>query len=93
MRRISAIVLALAVVGVLMVPSAALGDKPARGCPDGFTKVTLQGLIGFIQAEIPDAPEEVIEVFFNTFNKNEDAFVCVKPHPSAANAIDNTANQ
>ena len=90
MGRLSVPLVVMGVSVTLMVPTPALGDKPARGCPGPFQEITLQG---FIEGAPPGAPVEELEAFFNSINKNEDALICIKPHPSGANLIDNTANQ
>jgi hypothetical protein len=102
MRRFVPVVLAGLLALALAAPAAAV--KPARGCPnEGFVPMTREE---FRQLSRDlGVPEEFLGEGFDaqwaSYNKNGDAWLCVKDLPDNAghlgswvfNVIDNTSNK
>lgn len=75
-----------------MAASPADAEKPDRGCADSFKKSDLDDVKRIVLKEDPEADPGRLESFFQSYDKNEDGYLCTKGHPHVINPVDNTSN-
>ena len=95
MKRV-AIAIVLGLVSVVLVAPAADAGPPAgtaTTCTPSFDAMTLEQVL--VLADEVGVPEENARRMFESINKNDDAWICVKkmpsPDPTHYNFVDNQA--